>query len=115
MEKEINMKLNIYDKKKVVKTYEAYTYDLMFGTLEDIAGMIKLDEMKTGTDAEILRMITSAVAGSMDTIKELMMDIFDGITAEELKHTKVKEIVEVLFDVIRYTIAQLKLGGNEKN
>lgn len=109
------MKLNIYDKRNVVKTYEAYTYDLMFGTLEDVAGTIKLDELKTGSNAEIMRMISSAVVGSMDTIKELMMDIFDGITAEELKHTKVKEIVEVMFDVVRFTIAQLKLGGSEKN
>ena len=42
------MKLNIYDKKRIVKTYEAETYDLMWGTLEDITEALKIDEMKSG-------------------------------------------------------------------
>lgn len=48
------MKLNIYEKKQVVKTYEANSYDLMFGTVEDVANAINLDELKSGTDAEII-------------------------------------------------------------
>ena len=42
------MKLPIYQKKEIVKTYEADTYDLMFGVLEDVADAIKLDELKSG-------------------------------------------------------------------
>ena len=44
------MKLNIYKGREVVKTYTADTYDLMFGTVEDIAEAIKLDDMKIGDD-----------------------------------------------------------------
>lgn len=108
------MKLNIYEKKKIIKTYEADTYDLMFGTMEDIAEAINLDEMELGTDTEILKMLGKAVMGSMDTIKDLMKDIFDGITDEELKKTKVKEMLQVLVEVIKYTIKQLSIGA-EKN
>lgn len=109
------MKLNIYKGKKIEKTYTADTYDLMFGTIEDVAEAVKLDELKTGTDVEIIKMIGNLVLSSMDTVKDLLKDIFEGITDEELKHVKVKEIAAVLLYVVKYTIAQLNLGNNGKN
>ena len=109
------MKLNIYEKREIVKTYEVDTYDLMFGTIEDVAAAVKLDDLEQGTDVEIIKMIGNLVLTSMDTIKDLLKDIFDGITDEELKHVKVKEIVQVLLEVINFTIKQLNLGINEKN
>lgn len=109
------MKLNIYEKKKVVKTYECDTYDLMFGTIEDVAEAVDLDSLKTGTDVEIIRMVGNLVFKSMDTVKDLLKDIFEGITDEELKNTKVSEIAVVLVDVVKYTIAQLNKGNNGKN
>lgn len=110
------MKLNIYGKNKVVeKTYEADTYDLMFGVIEDLAATIKLDELKTGSDVEIFKMIGSVALTSMDTIRDLLKDIFPGITDAELKRTKIKEIVEVLVAVVRFTIGQLQKSGKGKN
>lgn len=109
------MKINIYEKKKIVKTYEAEAYDLMFGVLEDVAAAVKLDELKTGTDVEIVKMIGKLVLTSMDTVKGLMKDIFDGLTDEELKNTRVSEIAAVLIDVVKFTIAQLNLLPKSKN
>ena len=101
------MKLNIYEKKKVVKTYTADTYDLMWGVVEDVANAVKLDEIKTGSDAEIMKLVLNLVLKSMGTVRELMKDIFDGITDKELKKTKVTEIAQVLVDVVQYTFLQL--------
>lgn len=109
------MKLNIYEKKKVVKTYEAEAYDLMFGVLEDVAKAAKIDDLKTGSDVEIIKMIGNLALQSMDTVKDLMKDIFDGITDEELKNTKVAEIAAVLVDVVKFTISQLNLLPKTKN
>lgn len=109
------MKLNIYKGKKIEKTYEADTYDLMFGTVEDVAEAVNLDQLKTGSDVEIITMIGKLVLSSMDTVKDLLKDIFEGITDEEIKRTKVKEIAAVLLDVVKFTIAQLNLGNNGKN
>lgn len=109
------MKINIYEKKKVVKTYTADTYDLMFGTLEDVADAIKLDELKTGTDAEIIKMAGNLVLNSMGTVKDLLKDIFDGITDEEIKKTKVSEIASVFLEVAKFTIEQLNIGVSSKN
>ena len=109
------MKLNIYKGRKIEKTYTADTYDLMFGTVEDVAEAVKLDELKTGTDVEIIKLIGNLVLSSMDTVKDLLKDIFEGITDEELKCTKVKEIAQVLLDVVKFTIKQLNLGNDGKN
>lgn len=109
------MKLNIYEKKKIIKTYEVDTYDLMFGTVEDVANAIDIDSLKTGSDVEIIKMVGKLVMTSMGTVKNLLKDIFDGLTDEELKGTKVSEIAAVLVDVVKFTIDQLNLGVNGKN
>lgn len=109
------MKLKIYDKKQVVKTYETDAYDLMFGTVEDVANAVKLDDLKTGSDAEIIKMVGNLVVTSMDTVKELLKDIFDGLTDEELKKVKVADIVQVLIEVVNYTVKQLNIGASRKN
>lgn len=109
------MKLNIYENKKIIKTYEVDAYDLMFGTVEDVANAIDLDSLNSGSDVEILKMVGKLVMSSMDTVKNLLKDIFDGLTDEELKKVKVSEIATVLVDVVKFTIAQLNLGANGKN
>jgi len=114
------MKLNIYGKnedgkKIIVKTYTAETYDLMFGTCEDVAHAVNLDALKTGSDVEIIKMVGNLVLQSMDTVKDLLKDIFEDITDEELKNTKVTEIAIVLVDVVKFTIMQLNFGNNAKN
>ena len=101
------MKLNIYNKKQIVKTYTADTYDLMFGTLEDVAEAVHLDDMKTGSDTELLTMTMNFVLHSMDTVKDLIKDIFEGITDDELRNTRVAELADVLLDVIKYTLSQM--------
>lgn len=109
------MKLNIYEKRNIVKTYETDTYDLMFGVLEDVADAVKLDDLKTGSDVEIITLVGNLVIKSKDTVKNLMKDIFDGLTDEELKNTKVTELANVLIDVVKYTVTQLSTGLGSKN
>jgi hypothetical protein len=108
------MKLNIYDHKEVIKTYEADEYELMFGTVEDMIDAAKLDKIESGTDAEIVMAATNLVTTSMDTVKDLLKDVFDGLTDDEIRHTRVSEIVNVIVDVIRYAISQISLFGGGK-
>lgn len=103
------MKLNIYEKKEVIKTYETDKYDLLFGTVEDVANALNLDELKTGSDVEIIRMAMNLVMTSLGTVKYLMKDIFDGLTDEELRKVRVKEMAEVLVEVARYTLALMDI------
>ncbi len=101
----MELKLNIYNKKQVEKTYTAETYDLMFGTVEDLIDVINLDKLQTGSDAEIVKVVGDVVAHGLDIIKPLLKEIFEGLTDDELRNTKVKEISAVLIDVVKLTIA----------
>ena len=103
------MKLNIYENEKIIKTYTAETYDLMYGTVTDIINAVKLDDLKTGSNDELLKLVINLVLTSLDTVNYLLKDIFDGLTDEELKKTKVIEIAQVLVDVITYTFNQMGL------
>lgn len=109
------MQLNIYEKKKVIKTYTADTYDLMFGTVEDISDAVNLDEMKTGSDVEVFQAVVKLITGSKETVKDLLKDVFDGLTDEELRNTKVKEQAQVLVEIVNYTLSQLRKGTGTKN
>ena len=108
------MKLTIYENKKPVKTYTAEAYDLMFGTVEDIAEAMNLDNLKTGSDVEIIGLAVDLIKRNMETVKNLLKDVFDGLTDEEIKHARVRDIARVLLDVVKYTIGQLK-SDNSKN
>jgi len=109
------MKLNIYDNKKIIKTYEAEAYDLMFGTVEDLIEIVNLDQLKSGDDVEIIKLVGKTVVSGMDIIKPLLKDIFEGLTDEELRNVKVSEIASVLVDVIKFAITQMSKGANLKN
>jgi hypothetical protein len=107
------MKLNVYDKKEIVKTYEADSYDLMFGVVEDVANAVNLDAINTGSDAEIIKLVGNMVFHSLGTVKNLMKDIFEGITDEELKNVKIKEMAKVIVEVVKFTIAQMSIGDSK--
>jgi len=50
----------------------------------------------------------------MGTVKDLLKDIFDGLTDDEIKNTRVSEIVNVVIEVIMYAIGQISLFGGSK-
>ena len=108
------MKLNIYKGDEIVKTYEKDSSRLRFGVVEDVAQAVNLDELKEGSEAEILRMIAKLVITSLDTIKGLMKDIFPGLTDEEIRNCSVDEMAMVIFEVIEFTIKQLNIRGNRQ-
>ena len=109
------MKLNIYEKRKIIKTYEAETYDLMFGTVEDFIDLVDLDKLQTGSDAEIIKLAGDVVLKGMNVIKPLLKDVFEGLTDEELRNTKVSEIASVLIEIIKFAVTELSKGANGKN
>ncbi|MCI8518667.1 MAG: hypothetical protein HFJ51_00590 [Clostridia bacterium] len=111
----MELKLNIYNKKEIKKTYINDTYDLMFGTVEDFLELVKIDEMKTGSDSEIIMLVGKAIPRGMNTIKSLLKEVFEGITDDELKNTKVKEIINILVDIVKSSIVEMKKGMNGKN
>lgn len=111
----MDLKLNIYEKRQVVHTYTAETYDLMFGTVEDLLDVIDIDNIQADNKTELLKAIAKVLANSMNIVKPLLKDIFEGLTDEELRKTKLSEIVDVLSNIVTYSINQITKGNNGKN
>ena len=98
--------LKIYsaeDKSAVEKTYTAESYDLMFGTVEDIIQLIDIDKMTD--NAAITRLVVSSFA----KLKPFVKDIFPGVTDDELKRVKVKELIPTFVDVFRSVLDDLDI------
>lgn len=107
-ERKQNMKLNIYkNQKEVEKTYQVDNYDLMFGTVEDILGIFdEIDDM--GDNMQIF----NAIRHNRSKLNALLKDIFPELTDDELRRTKLFELVPVFIGLFGYVKASL---GDEKN
>lgn len=102
------MKLNVYkNQKEIEKAYEIEAYDLMYGTVEDIFEVLdEVDEKASQTE------ILKAVQKHRIKINQLLKDIFPDLTDDELKRTKIKELVPFFIDLFVYVT---KSFSSEKN
>lgn len=108
--------LKIYKKGQVEKEYKAETFDIMFGTVEDIISLIDLDKFDGKiSDTELVKECTKIVVKGFGEIKELLKDVFEGVTEEELKRTKIKEVATVVLSIIKYTFAEIMGVSTGKN
>ena len=106
----MNLILNIYKGREIEKTYTTDTYDIMFGTIESVIEIIDIN--KLDNNLELGKMILKL----LPQIKPLLKDIFDGVTDDEIKRTKVKELIPLFVEVFTYSLNELSsLGSNSKN
>lgn len=105
------MKINIYDKtgKEVVKTYEAHSVDLMFGTVRNIFNLLKID--KVDNDVQLAK----TILGAWDEVLNILSNIFPEITDEEWDCVKVKELVPVVIGIVKDTFSAIGKIPTEKN
>lgn len=108
----MNLKLNIYDDKghDVVKTYESSTYDIMFGTINTLMKLLKIEQLDN--QLELLKIVSSA----WDEITNILGNVFPGVTSEDWNHVKVKELIPIIIDIAKYTIAEtMTIPSDSKN
>lgn len=95
------MKLNVYkNQKEIEKTYIVDEYDIMYGTVQDILEVLENGLTDLNNNDQILKLITA----NRSKIDDLLLDIFgaEGLTQEELRRTKLKELVPVFIDLFAY-------------
>ena len=100
------LSLNIYkkdDKNAIEKTYTAESYDLMLGTVEDLMQLIDVDKMTDNIA------VTQMVVSGFSKLKPFIKDIFDGVTDDELKRVKVKELIPMFIQVFKSVVDGLDL------
>lgn len=107
------LKLNIYkadNKNEIEKTYEAEGYDLMLGTVTDIMSIIDMDKLNAGNETELAKM---ALKG-FGQISPILRDVFPGLTEEELRRVKTKELLPLFVELARSalgTLNEIKKGN----
>ena len=106
----MELELKIYDGKKIKKTYTAETFDITFGVLEDILHALDFESMRTGDKKEIAAMVIKC----FDQVKPFLLDLFDGVTADEIRHTRMANLAEIFKGVYEYAVKELQIFG-EKN
>lgn len=100
------IKINVYkkdDKNEIEKTYETETYDLMLGTVEDIMNIIDVDKMN-----DKMAVANMCIKG-YSQIKPFIKDVFVGITDEELKRIKVKELIPAFIEICRSIVDSIEI------
>lgn len=111
----MELKLNIYSSsKKVEKTYTTDTFDLMYGTIEDLIAAIDIDKfnnIKAADQFELGKMVISL----LPQIKPLLKSMFDGIKDEEIKRTKVKELVPLFVEAFKFAFSEIEGLGDNNN
>ena len=103
------MKLNVYkNQKEIEKTYEIDTYDLMYGTVEDILAIF--DDVDDLSDNMKL---FSVIQKNRTKLNDLLLDIFPDMTEDDLRKIKLKELVPLFIELFNYV--KDSFGNPEKN
>lgn len=104
--------LNIYDPqtKMIAKQYTAETIDIMFGTIEDIIDIIDIEKLDDNMEW------AKVIGVGMKKLKPLLKEVFTGVTDDELKNTKIKELIPLFINIFKYMMKEIKgLGSDSKN
>lgn len=108
----MNLTLNIYEGQNIIKTYTAETLDFSFGVVEDVLDALDFENMKTGSKAEL----AGVVIKCSKQLKPFLRDLFPGVTDEELRNTRIQNLIEVFRSLYAYATEELgKAAGPEKN
>lgn len=112
----MELKLNIYKGRTIEKTYKSSTYEIMFGTVEDVLYSVEIDKInEVQNDAAFAAAITAAVMKAIKPIKEMLKDVFEGLTDEELRRTRVKDIIKLTVQIVTFAMLEFKGVQTEKN
>ena len=55
------------------------------------------------------------VIDALPVIKDILKDVFEGLTDEELKRTSVQDIMKVVIEIVQYAMATLGKSVSPKN
>lgn len=109
----MEIKLNIYNGNTVEKVYTAETIDFSFGVVEDVLDALDLENLKSDNKMEL----ASVIIKCSKQLKPFLKDIFVGVTDEEIRRTRIQNLIEVFKGLYEYATKELgaATAGSEKN
>lgn len=105
----MELKLNIYkSQREIEKTYTTESYDVLYGTVEDLMGILDLDALagKQGSSS-MMEAVGKLLTANRAVFNPLLKDIFPGVTDDELRRVKVKELLEVVANLAGFSVSEI--------
>lgn len=109
------MKLNIYKKGEIVKTYEKEASDLLFGTVDDVSRALDIKQGDKITIDDLTPIVSEFIDSDIEKAKEIVKEIFEDMTDDELRHVKMTEFIGVIVEVLGFTFGVLGKVSSSKN
>lgn len=107
----MKLEINVYDKdNNVVKTCEAQTVDLEFGTIRALMKLLNVDNMNdTGQ-------LLDVVYNAWEQLVDILNQCFPDMETEDWEHVKLKELIPVIVDILKASFADiLSIPKDPKN
>lgn len=102
------LKLYVFDGADIKKCYQCDAYDVRLATVEDVAQALRVDRMDAMSRDEIRK----AAARCPGKIHAALLDMFDGLTADEAEQAMRWNVADVLRDLFAWFYAGLKSEGS---
>lgn len=99
----MELQLKIYDGKKVEKVYTTDTINCSFGTVEDILDALDFEHIKKGDSFELATIVVKC----SKQLKPFLKDLFDGLTDEEIRKTKMSDLINIFKALYQYAVTEL--------
>lgn len=104
------IKLNVYDASgKVTKTVEARMIDLEFGTIRSLMELLRVDSLDD--TMQLMQTIYSA----WDELTGILDQCFPEMNYSDWDHVKLKELVPLVIDILKFSFSEILTIPKEKN
>lgn len=101
--------LHIYNKdRSIEKTYKKQDYEVLYGAVEDLLNLLDIESVNLDKTDDLVGVLMRLLRSRTEVIEPLLFDIFDGLTAEELRRAKTVDVANVLCGVAGFSLDQLK-------
>ncbi|MEE1172050.1 MAG: hypothetical protein U0K87_06810 [Ruminococcus sp.] len=108
------MKLNIYHRGKIEKTYETETHRVLYGTIRKISKISDSITVTASDDSEFYNSILKIIPSATEAIDDVLYELFPELTEEEITRTDIGEIALIIFELIKFQSVQIKAAFNGK-
>lgn len=118
----MELKLNIYDENEnIVKTHIRQSFSIKMKLLKKIIKTIDLENLAgcLGTEGkesntELVKIAGNFAVNAYDTVRELMKQVFPGLTDEEYENTTIEEVAIVVIRLAENTMNTISSAGGER-